>query len=50
MNGIYGVTLRAKDGRERRELAWLPTDETRRDFMSKAVKRGLEVEMNEING
>ena len=43
MNGIYELTLRAQDGRERRTLAWFPNDEVRQDFYEKARKRGLEV-------
>ena len=43
MNGIYELTLRAQDGRERRTLAWFPTEEVRQDYYEKARKRGLEV-------
>lgn len=43
MNGIYELTLRAPDGRERQTLAWFPTEEVRKDFYEKASKRGLEV-------
>lgn len=43
MNGIYELTLRAPDGRERRTLAWFPTDEVRQDYYEKARKRGLEI-------
>ena len=43
MTGIYELTLRAQDGRERRILAWLPTDAVRQDFYDKARKRGLKV-------
>ena len=43
MDGIYELILRAADGRERRVLAWLPTDAVRQDFYDKAHKRGLEV-------
>lgn len=42
-NGIYELTLRAPDGRERRTLAWFPNEDVRRDFCDKAAKRGLEV-------
>ena len=53
MNGIYELTLRAPDGRERRILAWFPTDEVRQDFYEKARKRGLEIindhELNKLN-
>ena len=43
MNGIYELTMRATDGRERRTLAWFPTEEVRQDFYEKARKRGLEI-------
>lgn len=43
MTGIYELTLRAKDGRERRTLAWLPTESVRQDYYDKARKRGLEI-------
>lgn len=43
MNGIYELILRAPDGRERRTLAWLPTDKVRQEYYDKARKRGLEV-------
>jgi hypothetical protein len=47
MDGIYELTLRAADGRERRMLAWLPTEACRQDFYDKARKRGLTVTENE---
>ena len=43
MTGIYELTLRAADGRERRVLAWLPNEACRKDFYEKARKRGLTV-------
>ena len=43
MNGIYELTLRAPDGRERRMLAWFPSEEVRQDFHEKARKRKLEL-------
>ena len=43
MDGIYELTLRAADGRERQVLAWLPTEAVKQDFYTKARKRGLEV-------
>ena len=42
-NGIYELTLRAPDGRERKVLAFLPTEETRKNFCEQCRKRGLEV-------
>lgn len=49
MNNVYGITLRAKDGQERRTLVWLPTEETRREFYRKARKNGLEIELRELD-
>lgn len=53
MTGIYELTLRAPDGRERRTLAWFPTEEARQDYYEKARKRGLEIiennELHELN-
>ena len=46
-NNVYPITLRAKDGRERRQLVWLPNDKVRQDFYAKARKRGLEVIIND---
>lgn len=50
IQGIYELILRAPDGRERRTLAWLPTDAVREDYYNKARKHGLEVELRDING
>ena len=49
MTGIYELTLRAPDGRERRQLALVPNDQVRQDYYDKARKRGLEIELREIN-
>ena len=52
MTGIYELTLRAADGRERRIIAWLPTEACQQDFYDKARKRGLtviETNDNELN-
>ena len=49
MNGIYELTLRAKDGRERRTLAWLPTEAVKQDYYEKARKRGLEIIEHELH-
>lgn len=46
MTGIYELTLRAADGRERRVLAWLPDGAWLQDFYDKARKRGLTVTEN----
>jgi len=49
MDGIYELTLRAQDGRERRILAWLPTEACLQDFYDKARRRGLTVTENASN-
>ena len=43
MNNVMGLTLRARDGREQRTLAWLPTEEIRREFYERARRNGLEI-------
>ena len=43
MTGIYGLTLRASDGRERRMLAWFPTEAIRQDFYEKARRNGISI-------
>lgn len=53
MTGIYELTLRASDGRERRTLAWLPTEAIRQDFYEKARRNGIsivKIEKLEIKG
>ena len=42
-NRVFELTLRTKDGRERRTLAWLPTEAVRQDYYEKARERGLEI-------
>lgn len=49
MENVYSMTLRAKDGRERHELVWFPTDECRQEFLKRAHKNELEVIINENN-
>lgn len=49
MTGVYEVILRAPDGRERRQLAYIPNDAVRQDIISKACKRGLEIEIKIVN-
>lgn len=43
MDGVYAITLRARDGRERTDLWWLPTAAVRQDLCEKAARRGLEI-------
>ena len=46
-DAIYELILKAPDGRERKTLAFLPTEETRRNFLTAAAKRKLKVSINE---
>lgn len=46
MNGIYELTLRTRNGREKRVLAWLPSEAWLQDFYDKARRRGLTVTEN----
>ena len=50
MQNVYGMTLRAHDGREMRTLAWLPNEAVRRDFYERARKNGLEVIVDDEDG
>ena len=43
MNGIYELTLRAKNGQERNQLQWFPTSATRSELYDRWRKRGIEV-------
>lgn len=43
MQGIYELTLKAPDGREKRMLAWLPTEQVRQNFYEKARRNGIEI-------
>lgn len=43
MNGVMDLTLRAQDGRERRNLVYLPTAAMREEYFARAAKWGLEV-------
>lgn len=49
MTGIYELILRAPDGRERRQLALVPNERVRQDYIDKARKNGLEIELRELN-
>lgn len=49
MTGICELILRAPDGREQRGLAIIPDEEWCQDYYAKARKRGLEIEMRELN-
>ena len=47
---VFEQILRAPDGRERRQLALVPNEQVRQDYITKARKNGLEIEMREIDG
>ena len=47
--GIYELTLRVPDGRERKTLAWFPNEAVRQDFLRRATQRGLEVTEKPLN-
>ena len=49
INGIYELILRTPDGRERRQLALVPNAPVRQDYIDKARKNGLEIELRNIN-
>jgi hypothetical protein len=48
MKGIYEITLKAKDGMERKMIAFLPTEETKQNLCLQARKRGLEAELRQL--
>ncbi len=43
MTGIYELTLRAKNGEERRQLQWFPTPAARQELYERWRQRGIEV-------
>ena len=43
VNCIKELILKAPDGREKRMLAFLPTEDTERNFLASAMRMGLEV-------
>jgi len=43
MNGVYELTLRARDGRERTDLWWLPTAAVHQNLCEKVRQRGLKI-------
>lgn len=47
VNEVYPITLRTADGRECKMLAWFPNEVVRKDFYTKARKRGMEVTEND---
>ena len=48
IQGVYELILRAPDGRERRQLALVPNDQVRQDYITKARKNGLEIELRDL--
>ena len=48
MENVYELTLRAADGRERRDLWWLPGEAWLQDLCEKARKRGLEIMSTDV--
>lgn len=49
MTDIYELILRAPDGRERRMAAWITGERVRQDIIAAAHKKGLAIELREIN-
>ena len=47
--GVYELTLRAPDGRERRTLVWFPNEAVCQEFYSRAARQGLEVIENPLD-
>ena len=43
MNQVYDITLRAKNGEERKRLQWFPTPATRTALYEQWRKRDIEV-------
>ena len=46
---VKELILRTPDGRERRQLALVPNERVRQDYINKARKNGLEIELRNIN-
>lgn len=43
MNEVFYITLRAKNGQERKQLQWFPTPAARQELYDRWRKRGIEV-------
>ena len=43
MNGVFDITLRAKNGQERNQLQWFPTPAARQELCDRWRKRGIEI-------
>lgn len=49
-SNICSLTLRTSDGREQNMVAYIPNDQIRRHYISKANKAGLGIEIKSLNG
>jgi len=45
MTGVYEIILQSQNGQQRKMLAYLPTEETRRNFLTAAEKRGVSASL-----
>ena len=43
MNGVSDITLRAKNGQERRQLQWFPSPAARQELYERWRQRGIEI-------
>lgn len=43
MKQVFDITLRAKNGQERRQLQWFPTPATRSELYDRWRQRGIEI-------
>ena len=43
MNGVFDITLRAKNGEERNQLQWFPTPAVRSELYDRWRQRGIEI-------
>ncbi len=50
LTGVYALTLTAPDGRERKALAYLPTEAVRQQYYERAKRNGLTVVQDRCAG
>ena len=43
MNEVFELTLRARNGQERKQLQWFPAPASRRELYERWRRRGIEV-------
>ena len=43
MTQVYDITLRAKNGQERKQLQWFPTLAARQELYDRWRQRGIEI-------